>query len=355
VVDWPNHPEAREPKTAAGAVSTGRGGLTLIQHRLTVPRPGGLAISIRILIADQNFGDDGRVERELVEAVGGELVVTDCRSEEDVAAALAEHRPQALLVQFAPVGTLALREADGLAAVVRYGVGIDNIDAHAAEAAGVAVGRVPDYCVDEVADHTIALLLAVERGIVTLANETRAGAWDFRVVEPVRRLRGLTLGLVGFGRIARAVAERARTLGLCIAAFDAVLADDDVRAAGGNPLPLDDLLRRGDIVSLHVPLTDETRGLLGRRELALLPDGGILLNTARGGLVDEEALAEALEQGKLRGAGIDVLASEPPPLDHPLRAAQRALLTPHAAWYSETAILDLRRKAVETAFALAAR
>jgi D-3-phosphoglycerate dehydrogenase / 2-oxoglutarate reductase len=295
------------------------------------------------------------VERELVEAVGGELVLADCRSEHDVAAALVEHRPQALLVQFAPVGALALREADGLAAVVRYGVGVDNIDTQAAEAAGVAVGRVPDYCVDEVADHTVALLLAVERGIVALANETRAGAWDFRAVEPVRRLRGLTLGLVGFGRIARAVAERARALGLRIAAFDSVVVDDMIRAAGANPLPLHDLLGRAHIVSLHVPLTEDTRGLLGRRELALLPDGAIVLNTARGGLVDEEALAEALETGKLRGAGIDVLAAEPPPPDHPLRSAPGMLLTPHAAWYSETAVVELRRKAVETALALAAR
>ncbi|MBD0289649.1 MAG: C-terminal binding protein [Thermoleophilia bacterium] len=342
-----------EPRAAAGACQTAE--LTLGAPPLTVPRSGGLAISIRILISDQNFGDGARVERELVEAAGGEVVLAECRSEDDVARALAEHRPDALLVQFAPVGRRALRAADGLAAIVRYGVGVDNIDTDAADAAGVAVGRVPDYCVDEVADHTIALLLAVDRAIVTLADETRAGGWDYRRAGPVRRLRGLTLGLVGFGRIARAVAERGRALGLRLAASDPAVADEEVRAAGAEPLSLADLLPRADIVSLHVPLTPSTRGLLGERELALLPRGAVVLNTARGELVDEDALAAALAEGRLRGAGIDVLAVEPPPADHPLRRVRGVVLTPHAAWYSESAVLDLRRKAVETAFALARR
>jgi len=310
---------------------------------------------MRILIADQNFGDDARVERDLAEAAGVDLVVADCRSEEEIAAALARYRPDVLLVQFAPVGARALAEANGLTAIVRYGVGVDNIDVRAAEAAGVAVGRVPDYCVDEVADHTIALLLAVERGIVALAAQTAAGGWDVRTAAPVRRLRGLCLGLVGFGRIARAVARRATALGLRIVSFDALVDERELRAAGAEPATFDDLLRTCDVVSLHVPLTEETRGLIGTRELDLLPEGAILLNTARGGLVDEDALVAALRAGRLRGAGIDVLATEPPPPDHPLRSAPGAVLTPHAAWYSETAILDLRRKAVETALALAAR
>ena len=310
---------------------------------------------MRILIADQNFGDEARVERELIEAAGADLAVADCRSEEDVAAALARYRPDALLVQFAPVGARALAAADGLTAIVRYGVGVDNVDVRAAEAAGVSVGRVPDYCVDEVADHTIGLLLAVERGIVALAAQTGAGGWDVRAVAPVRRLRGLRLGLVGFGRIGCAVARRAAAFGLRVGAFDALVSDADVRTAGAEPVGFQDLLRSSDVVSLHVPLTDETRGLIGRDELELLPEGAIVLNTARGGLVDEDALAEALWAGKLRGAGIDVVASEPPPPDHPLRSAPGAVLTPHAAWYSETAILELRRKAVETALALASR
>jgi len=303
---------------------------------------------MRILISDQNFGDDARLERSLVEAAGGELVVAACRSEADVAEALAAHRPDAMLVQFAPVGARALARANGLAAIVRYGVGLDNVDVRAAEAAGIAVAAVPDYCVDEVADHTLALLLAVERGIVTLAAGATAGAWDFRAAGRVRRLRGRTLALVGFGRIARAVAERARGFGFRVVAFDPAVPDAAVPT-------LDELLRQADVLSVHVPLREATRGLIGARELELLPAGAVVLNTSRGGIVDEEALAAALAAGRLRGAGLDVLAEEPPLPDHPLRSLSNVVLTPHAGWFSETSILELRRKAVETVLELARR
>jgi D-3-phosphoglycerate dehydrogenase / 2-oxoglutarate reductase len=302
----------------------------------------------RVLITDQNFGDDARIEREIAEAAGAELVVLACRTEADVAEALTLHRPDVLLVQFVPVGRRALQAANGLAGVVRYGVGLDNVDTRAAAAGGIAVASVPDYCVDEVADHTLALLLAVERKIVELARETRGGGWDFRVAGPVRRLHGLTLGLVGFGRIGRAVARRAASFGLRPLAFDPVVAEAEAAS-------LEELLPQADVLSLHVPLTEETRGVVGGRELALLPEGAVVLNTSRGGLVDEAALADALAVGRLRGAGLDVLADEPPAPDHPLRAAPNVVLTPHAAWYSEAAIEELRRRAIETALELARR
>jgi D-3-phosphoglycerate dehydrogenase / 2-oxoglutarate reductase len=306
---------------------------------------------VRILVSDQNFGDDAAVERELVAAAGGQLALADCADEEQVAAALKRHEPDALLVQFAPVGVRALEAAGKLRAIVRVGVGVDNIDTRAARAAGVAVARVPDYCVDEVADHTLALLLAVERRIVALAVEAAAGRWDFRAAGPMRRLGGRSLGLVGYGRIARAVGERARALGLEIAAHDPWAGDFE---GAESVASLDDLLGRADVLSLHVPLTEETQGLIGRRELDLLPDDAVLLNTARGGLVDEEALAEALRSGRLRGAGLDVLAREPPQAGHPLEGAPNLVLTPHAAFYSEEAVLELRRRSVETAFVLLA-
>jgi D-3-phosphoglycerate dehydrogenase len=301
---------------------------------------------MRILVSDQNFGDDAAVERPLVEAAGGELVVAQCRSEEDVARAIADAEPDVLLVQFVPVGARALADPNGLRGIVRYGVGVDNIDTRAAAAAGVRVARVPDYCVDEVADHVVALLLAVERGIVTLARQTAAGGWDWREAKPVRRLRELTLGLVGYGRIARAVAGRAHALGLEVVAYDPFVPEAEEES-------VDELLRRSDIVSVHVPLTEATRDMIGERELALLRPGAIVVNTSRGGLVDEAALAAALRSGHLRGAGIDVLAEEPPAPDHPLRTAPGVVLTPHAAWYSDGAVLELRRRATEKAIALA--
>ena len=298
---------------------------------------------MRILVTDQNFGDGAELERRLVQAAGGELVVEDCRSEADVAEALARHRPDALLVQFARIGERALRDANGLAGIVRYGVGVDNIDTRAAAAHGIPVGAVPDYCVEEVADHTIGLLLSVERGIASLAAQTRAGGWDFHAAGRVRRLRGLTLGSIGWGRIARAVASRAEALGLIVAAHD---------PAYPETLSLEEVLRRADVLTLHVPLTEATRGLVGERELAMLPEGAVVLNAARGGLVDEDALVAALASGRLGGAGLDVLATEPPPPDSPLRRLENVVLTPHAAWYSEAAVVELREKAVATALEL---
>ena len=307
---------------------------------------------MRILVSDQNFGDGAELERRLAAEAGVELEVEECSSEDEVAAALARHRPDALLVQFASVGRRALESANGLRAIVRLGIGVDNVDVGAAAERGIAVARVPDYCIDEVADHTLALVLAVERHVVELARDTAGGGWSFRAGGPMRRLRGRTLGLVGFGRIARAVGERARAFGLEVAAHDPLVPDGEIRSAGAEPLPLEELLMRSDVLSVHVPLTEETRGLIGRSRLALLPPGAVVVNTARGGLVDEYALAEALGSGRLRGAALDVLVTEPPPGDHPLRALPNLLLTPHAAWYSEEAIVELRRKAVEAALAL---
>jgi D-3-phosphoglycerate dehydrogenase / 2-oxoglutarate reductase len=307
---------------------------------------------MRILVSDQNFGDDAQLERRLAADADVELVVESCGSEQEVAAALERHRPDVLLVQFAPVGRNALGAADRLCAIVRLGVGVDNVDVAAAAERGIVVARVPDYCVDEVADHTLALVLAVERGVVGLAAAAGSGSWSFRASGPLRRLRGRTLGLVGFGRIAQAVAARARGFGLVIAAHDPYLLDEDVRGLGAEPLGFDALVERSDVLSVHVPLTDSTRGLVDAGVIARLPAGAIVVNTARGGLVDEEALAAALRSGRLRGAALDVLESEPPTPDHPLAGVPNLVLTPHAAWYSEEAIVELRSKAVESALAL---
>ena len=182
------------------------------------PRP--LDIAFRILISDQNFGDDAAVERVLVAEAGGALALADCRSEPDVIAALQAEQPDALLVQFAPIGAAAIESAGALRAIVRYGVGLDNVDTDAARAAGIQLGLVPDYCVDEVADHTFALLLAVARGVVKLTTNTQAGGWDWRAAQPLRRLRGQTLGLLGYGRVGQAVAERASGFGLKTVLFD---------------------------------------------------------------------------------------------------------------------------------------
>ena len=308
---------------------------------------------MQILISDQNFGDDARLEREVAEGAGVKLTVASCRDEDDVADALERHRPDVLLVQFAPVGRRALASARELGGIVRYGVGVDNVDLVAASELGIAVARIPDYCLDEVADHTLALVLAVERGIVALARDVEAGGWSFRAAGTVRRLRGRTFGLLGFGQIARRVARRAAAFGYRVLAHDPALSADDIHAGGAEPRSLEALLGDADVLSIHAPLTDSTRGLLDARSLELLHEGAIVVNTARGGIVDENALVDAVARGRLRGAALDVLEHEPPAPDDALRRTPGILLTSHAAWYSQEAIADLRRKAIETALALA--
>jgi D-3-phosphoglycerate dehydrogenase len=233
----------------------------------------------------------------------------------------------------------AVAEADlgrlpALRAIVSATVGLDHIAVEAAEQRGVTVRHVPDYCTAEVADSTLALLLALLRGTVELDRSVRAGGWDHAAAGPLRRLAGTRLGIVGFGRIGRAVARQALALGFNVWASDPLVSVEEIAAAGARPAALDELLAGCEAVTLHVPLTPETEGLIGARELGLMPRRAVLVNTARGRLVDVAALLDALRRGQLGGAALDVLPEEPPK-----RApeAPGLIVTPHAAWYSPEA------------------
>jgi len=233
--------------------------------------------------------------------------------------------------------------------IVRYGVGVDNVDLAAATARGITVSCVPDYCVEEVATHAIALLLSLHRQLDAYSFRARGGQLGIDGVHPIRRLSTLTFGVVGFGRIGRETATRAEALGMRILAYDPFLEDAAIRRFGAEPRPLDSLLAESDAVSLHVPLTEATRDLLGRDRIALMKTGALLINVGRGGLVDETALAEALASGRLGGAGLDVTSVEPLPPGHPLLSAANTILTPHVAWYSTGAQRELQVKAAEEA------
>lgn len=223
--------------------------------------------------------------------------------------------------------------------------GFDNIDTAAAARRRIWVCNVPEYCVEEVADSTIALLLALLRGVVALDRTVRAGGWDDHAAGPLPRLSGTRVGIAGFGRIGRAVAWRARGLGIDTWASDPVVTDAEIAAAGVTPVPLEDLLRGCGAVTLHLPLTKETEHLIGARELALMPRGSYLINAARGPLVDLDALLAALDSGQLAGAALDVLPIEPPTREHPAPSHPRLIVTPHSAWYSPTAEQEVARRA----------
>lgn len=233
--------------------------------------------------------------------------------------------------------------------ICQYGVGVDRIDLDAASRAGIAVTNTPEYCVDEMADHALALLLAVTRNVVLYDRSVRTGTWDYKLGPEMRRLRTLTLGLIGAGRIGLAFASRARALGMRVLATDPQRTASDMRRDGLEPCELAELLAVADVVSLHLPLTASTRHLLDRERLSTMKPGAILINTARGALVDEPALIDALQSGALGGAGLDVLTVEPPDVHDPLLQLENVVVTPHAGFLSREALSDVQAQAAEEA------
>jgi D-3-phosphoglycerate dehydrogenase / 2-oxoglutarate reductase len=291
----------------------------------------------RVVITDC---DHGTVEPELSVLEGhAEVSVNQCQ---DAAGLVRLCRDaDGVITQYGAFTAEVIRALTRCRVIARYGVGVDTIDLDAATARDIVVANVPDYGTDEVSSHAAALILALLRQIVRYDRAVRDGRWDFRAGAPIARMRGLTLGIVGFGRIGRMVAEKLRPFGLnCLATDPYLTAFPD----WVEPVPLETLLERADVVSLHCPLTAETRHLLGEARLRRMKPTAILVNTARGAVVDTAALARALREGWIAGAGLDVLEQEPLPPGHPLTTMDRVLLTPHAAFYSEGSILELKRR-----------
>lgn len=226
----------------------------------------------------------------------------------------------------------------------RFGLGVDNIDLAAARGRSITVTYVPDYCIHEVSDHAMTLLLALVRKIPFSNALVQGGRWEMPAVVPIRRLAGRTLGLVGFGNIPRALAPKARAFGLKVVSHDPHVPAEAMQAAGVQGVGFDQLLAISDFISVHAPLLPETRGLLGTAAFARMKRGALLVNTARGPLIDESALIDALDSGQLAGAALDVVAVEPPANDSKLLGRPNLILTPHTAFYSVEALEELQTK-----------
>jgi len=298
----------------------------------------------KVVITDYVF-PSLEIEHAVLGAVNAEIVAMQATSEDQLLGAVAD--ADALLVCYAPVTRRVIERLTRCRIIARYGIGVDNVDVDAASARGIVVTNVPDYCVDEVSDHTIALLLACARKVPFLDRRVHGDRWEARDAMPMRRVRGQVLGLVGFGKIPRRVADKAHPLGLEILAFDPFVGDPEMTAHHVGKVSLDVLLARSDFVSVHTPLTPETRGMIGEAALRAMKPTAYLINTARGPLVAEAALTRALREGWIAGAALDVLETEPPGPDHPLRRLDNVILTPHVAFYSEESVQDLQRKAAE--------
>lgn len=292
-----------------------------------------------VLVTDSDF-PDLEIERELAGEAGVGLESADADGPEDVIEAAREVGADALLVQYAPI-TRAVFEALDLAVVGRYGIGVDSVDLEAAADHDVPVVNVPDYCQDEVAEHALALTLSCVRETARFDARIKGGEWDWTAGKPIHRLQGATVGFVGFGSIPERLAAKASGFGFEHLAYDPYLSTGELAEAGVEKVELEELLERSRVVSVHAPLTDETRELLDGEAFAAMREDAVLVNTARGAVVDTTALVAAIETGEIAGAGLDVLPEEPP-TESALFSLESVVLTPHVAWYSEESITELR-------------
>jgi D-3-phosphoglycerate dehydrogenase len=295
----------------------------------------------RVYVAEKSYGDYS-IERKIVEDAGGSLLFARCRTESDVPLQCGD--AHALLLRQTPVGEKALGVLGELRVISRYGAGYDNVDIEAATRHGVVVTIVRDYCVGEVADHTIALLLSVIRRVPLRDRLVRAGGWDLVSEFPVHRTDDRIVGFVGYGRTAREVRKRLGGFPFRFVAFDPFVQEGAFIGDGTLPLGFRSLLEVSHYVSVHVPLTDLTLRLFDREAFGHMRDGAVLVNTSRGGVVDLEALYEALKSGHLGGAALDVYENEPFDSSSPLASLGTIVLSDHAAWYSEESLRELQRR-----------
>lgn len=301
----------------------------------------------RLVVTDQCFGNT-RYEEQLARERGVEFASYQCVTEAETIEAV--RGASVVLVNFAPITEAVLAAMAPGATVIRYGIGYDNVDVEAAARLGVAVANVPDYGIDTVADHAAAALLCLLRRLTIYDRTIRTDGWCAPgALGPIPSFRSTVVGLIGAGRIARSLATRLAPFGFTLLGFDPMVPPEVAAAAGITLCSMDEMLERAHAVSLHVPLTEQTRHLVNREFLMRMRPGSVLVNTSRGALVDEDALADALASGHLAAAALDVFDPEPLAPDSPLRKLPNVLLTPHAAFFSDESLDALQRLATEEA------
>jgi D-3-phosphoglycerate dehydrogenase len=303
---------------------------------------------MKIAITDYTFPDLD-IEEGILRPLGHELVAW---KEKRPAAQLAElvADADAVITQFAPVTAEVIASMKCAKAIVRYGIGVDNVDLDAAKARGIPVCNVPDYCIDEVADHTLAFILSTTRQVVSNCVAIRDGKWGLAAgLDKMRALRDLTVGVVGFGRIGREVAARLNAFKCPILVHDPVVAAGQIEQAGCKPVALLELLSHSDVITLHCPSTAQTRGLINHESLTAMKRGVMIVNLARGDLVDSAALTAALQSGQVAAAALDVFAPEPIPADHPILKMDHVIISSHVASCSVPAVRKLRETAANLA------
>ena len=298
---------------------------------------------LKVAVADSVFPNLDTA-REVLGAIGADVQLASGPTPEEILKIAAG--ADALLVTYAKITADMIAQMPRCKIISRFGIGVDNVDLAAATAAGIVVTKVPDYCIDEVSDHAMALLLTAARKIVPSNAQVHAGRWEMKAVVPIHRLRGGVLGLVGFGRIPQLVAPKAKAFGLRVIAYDPFIPQEVFVREGVERVEFPQLLSQSDFVSIHTPLMPETRGLFGADAFRQMKPTAYIINTARGPIVDEAALAVALDARQLAGAALDVMPNEPP-VGSPLIGRADVIITPHTSFYSEESLVELQRKAAQ--------
>lgn len=297
---------------------------------------------MKVVIVDHSH-EDCSTEVEILKSAGFDVAVTQVHDEEDVIAALAG--ADAAIAEYGQFNERVFRALPNLKIVSNYAMGVDNIDVEAAKATGVAIANSPDYCFDEVAEHGMALITALLRNIVDYATDVRNYIWDWSKAPKLKRIRGLTLGLIGCGQIPRRVARMAHGYGMYVVGYDPFLPKEVAEEAGIELVSMEELCARADAVLSHVPLNKGTREMVNKGVFDLFKKAPVFVNTSRGLTVDEHALYEALCEGKISRAALDVIDSETPTFQEEIFSAPNIIFTPHAAFYSETALDEANRTA----------
>lgn len=278
--------------------------------------------------------------------VNAKIAKLQCRTEDDVINHCRD--ADALLTQYAPITRRVIENLDDVKVIVRYGVGVDNIDLEAATERGIFVANVIyDLC--DVADHTVSLILSLFRKIPWVYQRTKFGEWNWKKFHPIRRIKGKTVGIVGFGRVGREVARRLRGFEVKLVAYDPYVASNVFEENQVKKVDFSTLLEESDVITIHVSLTNETRHMIGEKELKMMKQDAILINVSRGAVIDEKALYKALKEKWISAAGLDVLEKEPTEKDNPMLKLDNAIITPHMAWYSQSSLTEIQEKAAEEA------
>jgi len=304
----------------------------------------------KVIVTDDRYGSYEE-EKTVLKEIGASVEVHNLGNEGQTIEVLRD--ADGILVNLHPLPATVIHELQKCRVISRYGVGYDNVSVETATAKGIWVARVPDYCLEDVSDQALALLLGCVRKVAFKDRRIREGAWNLHREQPSYRITGKTLGLIGYGAIARTLHRKISGFGLGrVLVFDPYLDPKKIEENGAESATLRSLLKNSDYISVHAPLNDGTQGLIGSRELSLMKKTAILINTSRGPLLEEKAVAEALANGKIAAAGLDVFEAEPLPAESPLRQLDNVILSDHTGWYSEESVTELKTKAAQNVLAV---